>query len=163
MVVSALKTGLLSLLLLVTLQASASMACFGPKLFIGLGPGLESEMRYHLVSIYLHEKTGIDCTSVELRAGQTALEAISLKEIDLGFAAVAPAESVALLELDDGLKLYSGERPLNDLQFSTVGRVFDKLQKRINQLSLEPVRQRIKAGGLPATVVRDFMMENGWI
>jgi len=163
MVVPVLKMSLLSLVLLLSLHVSAGMACFGPKLFIGLVPGLEGEMRYHLVSIYLHEKTGIDSTPVELKDNQTALDAIALQEIDLGFAVDTPTDRIAVLQLDDGLKLYSGERPLNNLQFSTVGRVFKKLQKRIDQTNLNAVRQRIRAGSLPATAIRDFMMEHGWI
>ena len=163
MVVSTLKRALLLLILLLLLQVSAGFACFGPKLFIGAVPGLEGEMRYYLVSIYLHEKTGIDSIQVALKAGQTSIDAITAQEIDLGFAAAAETVHPAVLQLDDGLQLYAGERPLNDLQFSTVGRVFSLLQKRIDGSSLEPIRQRIKAGVLPATAVRDFMMENGWI
>ena len=163
MVVSALKTTLLILSLLLILQASAGLACFGPKLFIGSVPGLEGEMRYHLVSIYLHEKTGIDSVQVELKHGQTAIDAITAQEIDLGFAADSATEIASVLQLDDGLKLYSGERPLSDIQFTTVGRVFKKLQKRIEQGNLDLIRQRIKVGDLPAAAVRDFMMENGWI
>ncbi len=163
MVVSALKTTLLTLSLLLILQVTVSLSCFGPKLFIGVIPGLEGEMRYHLVSIYLHEKTGIDSVQVVLRQGQTAIDAISAQEIDLGFANVAKTLSVAVLDLGEGLKLYSGERPLNDLQFTTVGRVFKKLQKRIDQSNLDFIRQRVKSGDLPAAAVRDFMMENGWI
>ncbi len=163
MVVSALKTTLLTLSLLFILQVTASLSCFGPKLFIGVAPDLEGEMRYHLVSIYLHEKTGIDSVRVELKQGQTAIDAISAQEIDLGFATVAETSGVAVLDLGEGLKLYSGERPLNDLQFTTVGRVFKKLQKRIDQNNLDLIRQGIKNGELPAAAVRDFMMKNGWI
>ncbi len=166
MVVSALKTALLCLVLLLALQVSIALACFGPKLFVGVGPGLEEEMRYHLVSIYLHEKTGIDSSQVELKQGQSAIEAIIAQEIDLGFAAASTTlatSAVSVLQLDDGLKLYSGERPLNDLQFSTVGRVFTRLQNRIDGSGLDPIRQGIKTGKLPATAVRDFMLENGWI
>ena len=79
------------------------------------------------------------------------------------FANVAKILSVAVLDLGEGLKLYSGERPLNDLQFTTVGRVFKKLQKRIDQSNLDFIRQRVNLGDLPAAAVRDFMMENGWI
>lgn len=163
MAVPALKTGLLTAVLLLTLLMSAGLACFGPKLFIGVAPGPEGEMRYHLVSIYLHEKTGIDSVAVELKPGQTALDAIAANEIDLGFAAAAASETVAVLVLDDGLRLHSGERPLHDLQFSTVGRVFARLQKKLDAGSLAPVRRRIKDGTLPATAVRDFMLNNGWI
>ncbi len=166
MVVPTLKRILLVLVLLFLLQVSASFACFGPKLFIGAAPGLEGEMRYHLVSIYLHEKTGIDSIQVALKTGQTALDAIIAQEIDLGFGAAAQTvetAQVTVLTLDNGLKLYAGERPLSDLQFSTVGRAFTLLQKRIDGGNLEPIRQRVKAGVLPATAVRDFMMANGWI
>jgi hypothetical protein len=163
MVVSALKTLLPALFLLLAVQVPAGLACFGPKLFVGVLPGLEEEMRYYLVSIYLHEKTGIDTVRVELKEGRTAIDAIAAHEIDLGFAADSATETVAVLQLDDGFKLYTGERPLTDLQFSTVGRVFAKLQNRLDQNNLDLIRQAIKAGSLPATAVRDFMLKNGWI
>jgi hypothetical protein len=163
MAVPALKSILLTTLLLLVLLAASGFACFGPKLFIGVVPGLEGEMRYHLVSIYLHEKTGIDSILVELKAGQTAEAAILAKEIDLGYSREANMKATEVLRLADGYKLYSGERPLNDLQFTTAGRAFAKLQKRLDAGSLDKIRARILTGTLPATAVRDFMLNNGWI
>ena len=163
MAVSTLKMSFLTILLLIVVQVTFSTACFGPKLFIGVEPGLEGEMRYHLISIYLHEKTGIDSIRVELKQDQTALAAIAAQEIDLGFASDSVSTAIAVLVLEEGLNLYSGERPINDLQFSTVGRVFKKLQKLLNPSHLSDIRQRVQAGDLPATAVRNFMMKNDWI
>jgi len=163
MVVSALRALCLAAVLLLTLQVSAGQACFGPKLFIGVAPGVEGEMRYHLVAIYLHEKTGIDSSRIELKPGQSGLDAIAAQEVDLGFAASATAAGKRVLRLDEGLGLYSGERPLHDLQFSTAGRAFARLQKVIDRDGLAPVRQAILAGTLPAVAVRNFMLEQGWI
>ena len=163
MAVPALKSVGLILVLVSTLLVSSGFACFGPKLFIGVEAGLEGEMRFHLIAIYLHEKTGIDSTLIELKSGQTVADAFSAKEIDLGFSSDAAVEATPVLTLDGGLKLYSGERPLNDLQFSTVSRSFAKLQQRLTPAVLSQIRREIDAGALPAVVVRDFMLKNGWI
>lgn len=162
MVISTLKTLCATLFMLLVVQISAGQACFGPKLFVGVAPGLEGEMRYHLVAIYLHEKTGIDSKQLILKEGQDGLEAIADNEIDLGFAS-AVATGKTLLRLDEETHLYSGDRPLNDLQFSTVERAFVKLQKMLDRDGLTSIRQAIKAGILPAVAVRNFMLEQGWI
>ncbi len=163
MAVSPLRVLLSAVVLLLVLLAVNGAACFGPKLFIGVAPGLEGEMRYHLVAIYLHEKTGIESTQVELKPGRSVLKAIAAKEIDLGFSGQDAAAGTVVLRLEEGLKLYAGERPLNDLQFSTVGRAFSRLQKRLDRERLDKVRQAIAGGRLPAGAVRDYMLEKGWI
>ncbi|WP_020676110.1 hypothetical protein [Geopsychrobacter electrodiphilus] len=163
MAFSALKYVCLCLVLLLTLMSSSGLACFGPKLFIGVAAGQEGEMRFYLVSIYLHEKTGIDSTLIELKSGQTGAEALAAKEIDLGFSSQPGVQATPVLHLGGQLYLYSGERPLNDLQFSTVGRTLVKLQQRLDTGGLESIRQKIQTGTLPAVAVRDFLLKNGWI
>ncbi len=163
MVVSALKKIVLLMPVVLLFFVATGYACFGPKLFIGVGPGLEGEMRYHLVAIYLHEKTGIDSTMITLKTGQTAIAAISAEEIDLGFSTVESSEATHVLKLEEGLNLYSGKRPFNDLQFSTAARAFAKLQKKLASNNLAEIRLSISSGTLPATAVRNFMMQNGWI
>lgn len=155
----------ISLLIFVALIVSVASgyACFGPKLFIGVEPGLEGEMRYHLLSIYLHEKTGIDSTMIELDSGQTALQAIGANEIDLGFSPGSTTDPAYVLTLEEGINLYSGDRPRNDLQFSTTGKALSKLGQRLDNHSISTIRQSISSGILPATAVRKFMMQSGWI
>lgn len=149
----------LSLLLLVEPVA----ACFGPQIFIGTAEGLEGEMRYHLIAIYLHEKTGIDSTRVVLKPGQSALQAIAAKKIDLGFESPQQTDVPVLLQLKNGPNLYSGPRPLEDLQFSTLGRALEKLNQSLTLEHLDQLRRDISAGVLPATAVRQLMQQQGWI
>lgn len=145
------------------LLASTANACFGPKLFIGVPAGLEGEMRYHLIAIYLHEKTGIDSTLVVLQPGQSALQAIAAEEIDLGFDLRRDTKTPVLLQLDEEQSLYSGSRPLNDLQFSTLSPALEKLNQRLTLEHLAQLRREIHAGVLPATAVRNLLQQQGWI
>jgi hypothetical protein len=163
MALPALKSLGLALALLLTLAAATSLACFGPKLFIGVTPGLEGELRFHLIAIYLHEKTGIDSTLIELKPGQSAAAALAADEIDFGFGGPDSLGGAPVLNLGEGLWLYSGPRPLNDLQFSTVGRTLAKLQQRLGPDSLKVMREAVSAGVLPAVAVRDYLHKNGWI
>ena len=151
------------LTLVISLLTSSTFACFGPKLFVGTEPGLAGEMRYHLVALYLHEKTGIDSVHVVYEPGQNALQAISAQKIDLGFSTADESDIPVLLKLTDGQVLYSGKRPLEDLQFSTAPRALQKLQQRLNNASLQSVEEQIAAGELPAAAIRNFMLEAGWI
>lgn len=162
MAVRALKGVCCALGLLLVLSSLAS-ACFGPKLLIGRVPGTDGELHYHLVAIYLHEKTGIDSTPVELAAGQSAADAIAQHEIDLGFVAADSVAQPVVLRLDNGMQLLSGERPQNDLQFTTALPALQKLQQRLDKQNLDTVRTAIKRGVLPATAIRNFMLEQGWI
>lgn len=162
MVVSALKRlGLLAFAL--CLLASSVNACFGPKVFIGVPAGLEGEMRYHLIAIYLHEKTGIDSTQIVLKPGQSALDAIASADIDLGFDQALNADIPVLMTLADGQRLYSGPRPLNDLQFSTLGRALKKLDQILNAAHLAQLHADLKRGVLPATAVRALFDQQGWL
>lgn len=145
------------------LIANSALACFGPKLFIGTASGLEAEMRYYLVALYLHEKTGIDSVRVELAAGESASAAIANERIDLGFSAVADASVPVLLTLPGSHVLCSGKRPLESLQFSTVVPVLKRLEQRLTKVDLTTIERRIASGVLPATAVRNFMMQAGWI
>ncbi len=163
MAFSALRANLLLAGLLLILLATPAAACFGPKLFIAVGPGVMEEMRYHLVAIYLHEKTGIESEKIALKSELSAIDAFAAEEIDLGFSAQKTTIATQVLQLDNNLFLYAGPRPLHDLQFSTVGRALARLQKKLTGESLDPVRQAIKEGRLPASAVRDFMLEKGWI
>ncbi len=140
-----------------------AVACFGPKLFIGTEPGLAGEMRFHLVALYLHEKTGIESQRVEFVPGETALAAIAAEKIDLGFSLPDDAAPEPRLTLETGRVLYSGKRPLEDLQFSTVPRALAKLQQRLAGEDLSGIEQEIAAGVLPAAAVRHFMLREGWI
>jgi hypothetical protein len=162
MAVSALKK-LLRVALGLLLVVQTANACFGPKIFIGTAEGLEGEMRYHLIAIYVHEKTGIDSTRVVLQPGQSALEAIAAEEIDLGFDLRRDTDTPVLLQLKEDQSLYSGPRPLNDLQFSTLSRALEKLNQRLTLEHLAQLRREIDAGVLPATAVRNLMQQQGWI
>jgi len=148
------------LLLLISLSA---YACFGPKLYIGTHTGEEGELLYHLVAVYLKEKTGVESLRVELTGGQTVEALLQQEKIDFGFSPSSSGAWPQLLSFDQQLYLLHGPRPVEDLQFTTVPKALQKLQARLQDDDLKQLRQQVASGLLPAKAVRSFYMQRGWI
>ena len=148
------------LLLLISLSA---YACFGPKLYIGTAAGEEGEMLFHLVAIYLKEKTGVESLRVELTDEQTAETLLEQEKIDFGFSSSSSAKWPQLFSFDQQLYLLHGPRPVEDLQFTTVPKALKRLQKRLQADDLKLLRQQVASGLLPAKAVRALYMQRGWI
>lgn len=149
-------------LLLFALVLPAS-ACFGPKLYIGTPAGVDGELLFHVVAIYIHEKTGVDSLRSVLNEQQTPLSVLRDGQVDLTFAEAPSGDWTTLFQPDNALWLLSGSRPTDDLQFSTVPRALQKLQRLFSPADLALLRQLVAAGTLPATAVRSLYMERGWI
>ncbi len=107
-------------LVLVLLVCSPALACFGPKLYVGVPAGADGEILYALVSLYVKEKTGVESVSVELK-GESGVELIRQEKVDLAFVPAGTEGAEGLLAIAGGPLLVSGPRPLNDLQFTTCG------------------------------------------
>ncbi len=154
-------------ILLVTLFCLAilqpAFACFGPKLYIGSAAGERGELLYHLVAIYIHEKTGVDSIRLEMTAEQTALGLLQAEEVDLVFAEAPSQDWKSLLQIGTELQLLSGPRPTDDLQFTTVPRALDKLQRLLKPADLAQLQGEVEAGALPAKAVRKLFMQRSWI
>ncbi len=155
-----LRFSLVLLLLLITVPASA---CFGPKLYLGTPAGEDGELLFHLVAIYVKEKTGVESLRVELTAGQTAESLLQKNEVDLAFHPAASQNWSAVLQLEEQLWLLTGPRPTEDLQFTTVPRTLSKLQRLLAAGALTELRRQVANGILPAKAVRGHFMERGWI
>ncbi len=155
-----MRSILVLLFLLISVPAGA---CFGPKLFLGTPPGVEGELLFHLVSIYVKEKTGIESLRLEMTAEQTADGLLKKEEVDLAFDHNQSQQWGALLQVGEQLYLLSGPRPTQDLQFTTVPRVLSKLQRLLDADDLSHLRQQVTAGVLPAKAVRSYYMQQGWI
>lgn len=151
--------------LLVTLLLFVAMplcACFGPKLYVGTATGLDGELLFHLVSLYVQEKTGVESIRVEMTAEQTAVQLLQQEKVDLAFAAAASDNWPSLLNVAD-LSLLAGPRPTGDLQFTTVPKALDRLHLRLKAADLTLLRLQVAQGVLPARAVRNLYTQRGWI
>ena len=149
--------------LLLVIFALPASACFGPKLYIGTGPGEEGELLFHLASLYIHEKTGVDSIRLEMDQEQSAEGLLQQQQVDLAFHHQAGSDWKTLLQIGAELWLLSGPRPTDDLQFTTVPRALQKLQRLLTAEDLTMLRQQVAAGILPATAVRNLYSQRGWI
>ena len=155
-----LRAILLFSLLLFSVPAGA---CFGPKLYFGTMPGANGELLYHLVALYVKEKTGVESVRVELKPEQTVVCLLQDEKIDFGFSRTASSKWPTLLTIGDQLFLLHGPRPTDNLQFTTVPKALARLQKVLLPVELEALREKVKAGVLPAQAVRTLYMQRGWI
>lgn len=145
------------------LQPVPAQACFGPKLYIGAPVTTQGALLFELVALYVKEKTGTESVRVELKAGDDPLAALRGDKVDLAFAAAAPGPEPALLQVSGLPLLVSGKRPLEDLQFTTVGPALAKLNKLLQPQDLGALIQNVEQGAPPAATARKFLMAKGWI
>ena len=150
----------LLLLLVIALPVSA---CFGPKLYLATPAGEDGELLFHLLAIYIHEKTGVESLRQELAPGQTAEGLLKKESVDLAVVPAASAAWPSLLQVGSELFLLSGPRPTDNLQFTTVPRALKKLQNLLKPQDLVLLRQQVAAGVLPAGAVRSFYLQRGWL
>ena len=160
---------LILVVLLVVLTSVSAQACFGPKLFVGAGQGVQSDALFALITLYIQEKTGVESTRVEIEEGQNPLDLISSEKADLVL--------VLADESPDGVTLYknavfhieglpllmTGKRPLDDLQFTTVLPAIRKLNRLLKYEQFARLVSRIDAGESAMAVARKFFMERRWI
>lgn len=138
-------------------------ACFGPKLYVGTAAGVDGELLYHLVTLYVQEKTGVESIRVEMTADQTAEQLLRQEKVDLVFSAAAGEPWPSLLTISEELYLLTGARPTDDLQFTTVPKALSRLQALLQATDLPLLRQQVAAGVLPAKAVRTLYRQRGWL
>lgn len=144
-------------ILLLLLCAVPALACFGPKLYIGVEPGARGDLAFALVSLYVKEKTGVEAVRVELAAATAAAAIAQGETVDL---ALAPAGNAGgVLTFADGMTLIAGHRLRDDLQFTTVLPALSKLQGVIAGADLTPLQTRIARGEGALAVARSFFKE----
>lgn len=147
---------------LLLLLTGLGQACFGPKLYVGVGGSTEEIVCYELVSLYLKEKTGIETVLVDLDSA-SPLQALEQQQVDLAFAAQSSGPFPALLQPLPRLVLLAGERPLSDLQFTTVPRALKKLSSLLRAEEVRKLTDEVDAGQPVKARVRRLLMERRWI
>lgn len=120
-------------------------------------------MLFEVVALYVKEKTGTESVPVVLKNGEDPLAALRGDKVDLAFSPAAPGPEPALLQVSGLPLLLSGQRPLDDLQFTTVAPALAKLNKLLHAQDLEPLLRQVEQGAPPAATARKFLMTKGWI
>ena len=148
--------------LLVALLCSPVQACFGPKLFVGVGTGPQDEALFALITLYVQEKTGVESTRVDIEKEQDPLALLAGNKVDLVFVHSDSLDNTAFQIA--GLPLLStGKRPLEDLQFTTVLPAIRKLNRLLQREDVVLLISRVEAGDSAMSAARKFLMERRWI
>lgn len=149
-------------LMLFTLTGTPAGACFGPKLFVATDGGVRQQILTALVTIYLQEKTGIESTLVTIPSGggETALRD---DQVDLVFSPDEPASGTPVFNVRGLPLLFSGPRPLAELQFSLVVPALKKLQGLLQAEQVEGLISEVEAGAPPLATARRFLQRQGWL
>ena len=147
---------------LALLCASPGLACFGPKLFIGVPDDPQGQMLTSIVAIYVKEKTGIETERIEIGSHDVVSQIVAEK-IDFGFTGTTTDGLAILLKVEGLPALVSGPRIPGDLQFTTVAPALERLQRVLTADHVRQALQRVAAGELPMAAARAFLMEQRWI
>jgi hypothetical protein len=151
-----------AIILLVLLLAVPALACFGPKLYLGVGTDATGQVLASFVAIYVKETTGTDVERVQLERRDPLAE-IAAEKIDFSFAASSSDETVILMTIDRLPLLIAGPRIDNDLQFTTVRPTLIRLAAKLSVADVAALSKKVETGALAMDVVRQFLIERRWI
>ncbi len=154
---------LILVILLVTLACLPVQACFGPKLFVGVGQGGQSDVVFALVTLYVQEKTGVESKRVEIEKDQDPLALLSNEKADLVLILTDETLDNTVFHVEGLPLLATGKRPLEELQFTTVLPAIRKLNRLLKYEDVARLGSRVDAGESAMAVAREFFMEHRWI
>lgn len=149
-------------LLLALMSAVPVMACFGPKLYLGVGDDATGQVLSSFVAIYVKETTGTDVVRVPLQ-GLDPVTEIKEEKIDFSFTTQQHSEVTLLMTIEGLPPLITGPRIDNDLQFTTVRPSLAKLGARLTAADVTVLTEKVEAGELAMDVVRHFLIDRRWI
>lgn len=153
---------ILSSLLLLLLVAVPVLACFGPKLYLGVSDDAEGQVLASFVAIYVKETTGTDVVRVPLNDLDPVTE-ITEEKIDFSFSETQGRDTAMLMHIEGVRPLITGPRIDNDLQFTTVRPSLAKLEAKLTADDVANLVRLVEAGELAMDVVRHFLIERRWI
>lgn len=136
-------------------------ACFGPKLYIGVGTAPEEQFLHALVALYVKEKTGVEMEPVRID-GKDGITELRAERLDLIFVPDAVATE-AVLAPQALPSLLAARRVREDLQFTTVVPALRKLDRLLVGVDLRPQVAAVARGEAPAATARAFLTAQGWL
>jgi hypothetical protein len=148
--------------LLLALVCAPAQACFGPKLFVGVGQGVQDQALFALITLYVQEKTGVESSRVDIEAGQEPGALLAGNKVDLAFAHSDSLDNT-VFHIAGLPQLATGRRPLEELQFTTVLPAISKLNRLLKREDVDLLVKRIEAGDSAMSAARKFLMERRWI
>ncbi len=154
---------LVLIVLSVMLTCLPVQACFGPKLFVGVEQGGQSDALFALVTLYVQEKTGVESKRVEIEKGQDPFALLSNEKADLVLVLTDEILDNTVFHIMGLPLLATGKRPLEELQFTTVLPAIRKLNRLLKYEDVARLVSRIDAGESAMAVARQFFMERRWI
>ena len=149
-------------ILLLLLAAVPALACFGPKLYLGVSDDATGQVMASFVAIYVKETTGTEVVRVPLQGLDPATE-ISNEKIDFSFTNRLSQEAVLLMNIEGLAPLITGPRIDNDLQFTTVRPTLVKLEAKLTAADVAVLTEKVVDGELAMDVVRHFLIDRRWI
>jgi len=153
----------LTFLLTLVLSVLPAVACFGPKLYLGVTADPRQELLFAVVNLYVQEKTGVESEAVVLVAGIDPAAELRAERVDMAFV-TAPVSGAETLFVVAGYPLLvAGDRPLTDLQFTTVAPALRKLATLLTAADLHTLESRVAAGETPLAAARKLFKERRWI
>lgn len=148
--------------LLLLLVAVPSLACFGPKLYLGVSDDATGQVMASFVAIYVKETTGTDVVRVPLD-GHDPVAEVREEKIDFSFINRPESGVILLLDIDGLPQLITGPRIDYDLQFTTVRPTLVRLAEKLNAEDVNDLTKQVVSGELAMDVVRQFLIERRWI
>ncbi|OHB29442.1 MAG: hypothetical protein A2X84_01225 [Desulfuromonadaceae bacterium GWC2_58_13] len=156
-----MKSFLVLTILLSSALAGPAVACFGPKLYLGVPEGTREAAVAAVAILYIQEKTGVETIQVSVPAGR-GVAGVLEESLDMILAPSPVADLPTLLKVPGGPFLLSGRRPLDDLQFTTVAPALQNLDHLLTTEFIERLMALVEVG-TPAAAARQLMMELRWI
>jgi hypothetical protein len=154
----------LVVVLVVWLSAAPALACFGPKLYFAVADEPRQEVLFALVSLYVHEKTGVDSVAVAM-APEEGGAMLAAERVDLAFTppGVKTPAGGFVFTIGSWPRLVSGKRPLEQLQFTTVLPAIRKLNGLLSPADVEALLADVRDGDSAIAAARRLLMARRWI
>ena len=149
-------------LLLALMTAVPVMACFGPKLYLGVSDDATGQVLSSFVAIYVKETTGTDVVRVPLQGLDPVVE-VKEEKIDFSFTERQHSDVTLLMTIEGLPSLITGPRIDNDLQFTTVRPTLVRLAEKLTAEDVIVLTEQVVAGEMPMDVVRKFLIDRRWI
>ena len=111
------------------------------------------------MTLYIEEKTGVESNRV-IPETDTPLSLITADKADLVFAMPDTEHDASVFQLEGFPALVSGERPFEDIQFTTVLPALQKLERLMTPADVMSLVEQVRSGKSAMAAVRKYFMEH---